>query len=390
MNDCQTIDWDLRSDDVQRDQLAAYDRLRESHGVARSEALGASVFRHADVLAVVQDHARFSSVVSTHVAVPNGMDPPRHTVYRRLIDPYFAPARVAAMRPVYDGVAWALLGEARQAHAAAAFDFIAACALPYAARTQCAFLGWPQALEAELAAWIAEHHRASLAQDRARLGELGLQFEALIDRMLDERGGPGDTAVRDATQALMHEVVDGRPLARGAIASILRNWTVGEIGTIAASVGIVAEWLARHPDLQRRLREEPGLQAEAIEEILRLHGPLVVNRRVAHCPAHVGGHALGAGERVTVHWTSANRDPRVFEAPGEFRLGRDQGQNLLYGAGIHVCPGAPMARAQLAIWLRALLDATRAFAPAEAGQPPEYARYPAMGFARLPLVLDWA
>jgi len=389
MNDCQTIDWDVRSDDVQRNQLAAYDRLRESHGVARSEALGASVFRHADVLAVVQDHARFSSVVSSHVAVPNGMDPPQHTVYRRLIDPYFAPARVAAMRPVYEAVAAALIGEARRVHGAAPFDFIAECALPYAARTQCAFLGWPQTLEAEMAAWIAQHHRASLAQDRARLGELGLQFEALIDRMLDERSGTGDAAVRDATEALMHEVVDGQPLSRGAIASILRNWTVGEIGTIAASVGIIAEWLACHPDWQQRLRGQPELQAEAIEEMLRLHGPLVVNRRVASCPAHVGGHEFEAGERVTVHWTAANRDPRVFEAPEEFRLGRDQSRNLLYGAGIHVCPGAPMARVQLAVWLRAMLDATRAIAPARADQPREYARYPAMRFARLPLILNW-
>lgn len=390
MNDCQTIDWDVRSDDVQRNQLAAYDRLRESHGVARSEALGASVFRHADVLAVVQDHACFSSVVSTHVAVPNGMDPPQHTVYRRLIDPYFAPARVAAMRPVYETVATALIGEARRAHGATPFDFIAECALPYAARTQCAFLGWPQALEAEMAAWIAQHHRASLAQDRARLGGLGLQFEALIDRMLDERSGAGDATVRDATQALMHEVVDGQPLSRGAIASILRNWTVGEIGTIAASVGIIAEWLACHPDWQQRLRGRPELQAEAIEEMLRLHGPLVVNRRVARCPAHVGGHEFEAGERVTVHWTAANRDPRVFEAPEEFRLGRDQSRNLLYGAGIHVCPGAPMARVQLAVWLRAMLDATCAIAPARADQPREYACYPAMGFARLPLMLRWA
>lgn len=390
MNDCQTIDWDVRSDEVQRNQLAAYDRLRESHGVARSEALGTSVLRHADVLAVVRDHARFSSVVSSHVAVPNGMDPPQHTIYRTLIDPYFAPERVAAMRPVYEAVAQALLAQARQAHTQAPFDFIAECALPYAARTQCAFLGWPQALEGELAAWIAQHHQASLAQDRARLGELGLQFEALIDRMLDERSGTGDVAVRDATEALMHEVVDGQPLARGAIASILRNWTVGEIGTIAASVGIIAQWLATHPALQQRLRGEPALQPEAIEEMLRLHGPLVVNRRVARCPVRLGGHAFEAGERVTVHWTSANRDPRVFEAPDEFRFGRDQGQNLLYGAGIHVCPGAPMARVQLAVWLRALLGATSAIAPAEADQPLDYARYPAMGFARLPLTFNWA
>ncbi|QXL84604.1 cytochrome P450 [Comamonas sp. NLF-1-9] len=390
MTECSSSDWDVRSDEVQRNPMAAYDRLRESHGMAQSQVLHTSVFRHADVLAVVQDHARFSSVVSAHVAVPNGMDPPEHTRYRRLIEPYFAPERVAAMRPLYQRLAQELLAQTRQTHAGQAFDFIATCALPYAARTQCAFLGWPLALEGVLCDWIAQHHAAVFAQDRARLAQLGQAFEALIERLLDERDAGADGPPRDATEALMRERIDGQPLARSAIASILRNWTVGEIGTIAASVGILADWLARHPGLQQQLRAEPALQAEAIEEILRLHGPLAVNRRVARCPVHLGGHDFQAGERVTVHWGAANRDPRVFEAPGEFRFGRDHARNLLYGAGIHVCPGAPLARAQLALWLQALLGATRHLALAQPQQPAQYARYPAMGFERLALVLDWA
>ncbi|QEA12114.1 cytochrome P450 [Comamonas flocculans] len=390
MTDRPSSDWDVRSDEVQRNPLAAHDRLRESHGVARSEVLHTSVFRHADVLAVVQDHARFSSVVSAHVAVPNGMDPPEHTSYRRLIEPYFAPDRVAAMRPLYQRLAHELLAHTRQVHARQPFDFIAGCALPYAARTQCAFLGWPLALEGVLCDWIARHHAAVFAQDRARLAQLGLAFEALIGRMLDERDASASGPPRDATEALLRERVEGQPLARAAIASILRNWTVGEIGTIAASLGILADWLARHGELQQQLRAQPALQAEAIEEILRLHGPLAVNRRVARCPVQLGGHEFGAGERVTVHWGAANRDPRVFEAPEEFRFGRDHARSLLYGAGIHVCPGAPLARAQLGLWLQALLGATTHFRLAQPAQPPQYARYPAMGFERLPLVLDWA
>lgn len=389
MTDCPAFDWDPRGDAERRDPLAAYDRVRESHGVARSQMLHTSVLRHADVLAVVRDHERFSSVVSRHVAVPNGMDPPLHTTYRRLIDPYFAPQHVAAMQPVYEDITRTLLRGMRAAHADAPFDFIAACALPYAARAQCAFLGWPLSLEAELCAWIARHHRATYALDREALSVLGLEFEELTDRMLGARDVSGGGLPRDATEALMREQVDGRPLAGSAIASMLRNWTVGEIGTIAASLGIIAGWLARDAALQQRLRAEPVLQAEAIEEILRLHGPLPVNRRVARCPAHVGGHGFEAGERVTLHWTSANRDPRVFDAPDTFRFGRDQGQSLLYGAGIHICPGAPLARSQLAVWLRALLDATTHMALPE-GAHAERAQYPAMGYARLPLVLRWA
>ncbi|MDO5694021.1 MAG: hypothetical protein Q4G70_16335 [Pseudomonadota bacterium] len=62
--------------------------------------------------------------------------------------------------------------------------------------------------------------------------------------------------------------------------SVLRNWTVGEVGTIAASIGILMHWLATAPDWQRRLREQPGLLPSAIDEVLRIDGPLAANRRI--------------------------------------------------------------------------------------------------------------
>jgi cytochrome P450 len=102
----------------------------------------------------------------------------------------------------------------------------------------------------------------------------------------------------------------------------------------------------------------------------------------------VAGRQIPAGGRITLHWTSANRDPRVFEAPGEFRWGRNPQDNLLYGAGIHVCPGAALSRMELGVALRALLAAVPQLAPAM--QAPEPAHYPAIGFARLPLQLRWA
>src|SRR5215469_15508540 len=92
----------------------------------------------------------------------------------------------------------------------------------------------------------------------------------------------------DLTAALMHENVWGRPLSNEELASILRNWTAGEIGTISAAVGILVHYLAEHTDLQRQLREKPELLAAAIEEILRIHGPLVSNRRITKLPVEIG------------------------------------------------------------------------------------------------------
>ncbi len=80
--------WDPRSEEVARDQRAAYDGMRERCPVAYSELLQWSLFRHADVTRAVHDHETFSNAVSQHLPVPNGTDPPEHTAYRRIIEPY--------------------------------------------------------------------------------------------------------------------------------------------------------------------------------------------------------------------------------------------------------------------------------------------------------------
>src|SRR5690606_1907000 len=107
--------------------------------------------------------------------------------------------------------------------------------------------------------------------------------------------------------------------------------------------------LAADGNLQARLRVEPPLLPAAIDEILRISGPLVLNRRVATRDVEIGGRQIKAGERVSLLWIAANRDEQVFDEPGEVRLDRDPRPNLLYGAGIHVCPGAPLARLELRV-----------------------------------------
>lgn len=162
----------------------------------------------------------------------------------------------------------------------------------------------------------------------------------------------------------------------------MRNWTVGELGTMAASVGILVHYLAEHPALAARLRSNPAELSDAIDEILRIHAPLIANRRIATCPVHIGEHQVGAGERLTILWASANRDEAVFRDPDRFDPVRHREHNLLYGAGLHVCPGAPLARLELCVLTRTLLAATQVIELVP-GQQPERARFPASGFERL-------
>ncbi len=381
MKDQISPDWNPKSPEVMRDQRAAYDDMRRRCPVAYSEFMGWSLFRHADVTRVLLDHETFSNAVSQHLSVPNGMNPPEHTPYRRIIEPYFSPERMTAFEPVCREI---VAGLVRDFSAGGETEFMADAALPFAERVQCAFLGWPPELHGRLAVWTRKNQAAARAQDRQALSEIALEFEDLIDHLIETRLRADTNAETDVTAALMKETVWGRRLSNEEVASILRNWTVGEIGTISASVGILAQYLAENPELQRQLRSEPNLIPPAIEEILRLHGPLVLNRRVTTRPVEIGGRKIGAGERVTVNWISANRDEAVFDEPERFRIDRDQSKNLLYGAGIHYCPGAPLARLELRVFLEELLVRTcdLALVPEK---PAKFAVYPSSGFATLPL-----
>ena len=124
-----------------------------------------------------------------------------------------------------------------------------------------------------------------------------------------------------------------------------------------------------------------------IDEILRLHPPLIANRRITTCPVEVGGHQLDAGQRLTLIWASANRDEAVFGDPDAFDPQRNSENNLLYGAGVHVCPGAPLARLELQLLMQSLLARTDDIA-LDPGRPPMRASFPASGFSDLTVRLQ--
>lgn len=376
-------DWDPRSEAVLCNHIKAYDEMRHRRPVAHSEYLGWSLFRHEDVVRALDDHDTFSSAISSHLSVPSGMDPPLHTAYRQLIDRHFEFARVEAFEPLCRAISADLVSFLERG---VEIELVTQLAQRFAVRIQCAFLGWPDSLHAPLLAWVRKNHEATLARDTSIMATIAHEFDGYIHDLLEARRQAGAAAPDDITTDLLRQQIGGRPLNHEEIVSILRNWTVGELGTITACVGILAHYLAQKPQLQRQLREEPSLLPAAIDEILRLHAPLISNRRVTTKPVEIGGRRIAAGERVTLIWASANRDEAVFGDPDEFRLDRDPDENLLYGRGIHVCPGAQLARLELRVVMEELLKGTSEIAPAP-GRQPVLAIYPAGGFSELPLLI---
>lgn len=376
------VDWDPRSPDVLADQIAAYDEMRSRCPVPYSRYGNWAVLRHADAIRVVSDHETFSNMVSRHVSVPNGMDPPEHTPFRAVVDRYFTQERMEEFEPVCRRIASDLVGTIAQS---SDIEFIGGVAEPFANRAQCAFMGWPSALHEPLRDWTKKNQRATLAMDRELMSAVAVEFDGYIREQLDERRAAGADAPDDVTTRLLGESIADRPLTDDEIVSIVRNWTVGELATIAASVGIVAHYLAVHRDVQDRLRADTTVLEAASDEILRIHAPLVANRRRTTRDVVIADRAIPADERVVVVWASANRDEAVFGDPDEFRLDRDPSENLLYGRGVHACPGAPLARLELRTVLGELLAATTVIEPGN-GEPTR-GSYPASGFTTLPLTI---
>lgn len=372
-------DWAPYSTASLEKPLETFDHMRRHCPVAHSHAQGWTVFRHADLLGILNDHQGFSNEVSRHRSVPNGMDPPEHTPYRQLIEPFFSPERMDRFEPECRKIASLLACKVAGRHRV---EVISELAEDFALQIQCAFLGWPVSLQEPLRQWAHENHRATLAGDRQAMNEIAQRFSQYIRDLLADRRRQGEQAPEDITTELMNSRTNGELIPEEDIVSLLRNWTVGEIGTISASVGIILYFLTQDEQLQTQLRESPECIPEAVEEILRIHGPLITNRRKATHETLLGERTIAAGDTLTLNWVSANRDEAVFPEPHRFRWGRDHRQNLLYGAGLHVCPGAPLARLELRILLEELLQIHCRFRLTP-GATPVTAHYPASGYQAL-------
>lgn len=371
-------DWDPRAPRG----LAALDALRSRCPVAHDADGGWTLLAHADVAAAARDAGTFSNAVSRHLQVPNGLDGAEHARFRAVVDRYFTAEAVAAAEPAVRAVAADLVATLPVPGPVDAVEVGAR----FAVRAQSVWLGWPADLEDELLRWVADNRAASRSRDRARTTEVAARFDAIIRTLIAARRGPD--APEDVTTALVRDHVDGRPLTDEEIVSVLRNWTGGDLGSMALCAGVVLTYLADHPALQARLRGGvPDRELDAVlDEILRIDDPFVSNRRVATAACPVGGREIAAGDTVVLHWTAANRDAAVFGDPDAFDPEGNVPHNLVWGTGPHVCPGRPLATLELRVLVRAVLAATTSVDP-DPGRERDREAPPAGGYAVAPVLL---
>lgn len=349
-----------------------------------------------DVVAVATDRKSFSSAASVLRddlrRIPVELDPPEHTVMRRLLQPYFSAARMEVLRPriarFAEDLVAVLLGDV-PAGGRGVVEYVDAFASPYPTRVLCATLNLPDEDWVQLKDWSLAV--SSQGQGDGRGPDFEMANEALKSYARDviaRRRTDPLPVEEDMTSGLLAARPQGEPLSEDQMVGVLRlMFSAGHLTTTIA-LGIVTRHLAEKPDLQARLRSTPELVDAAVEEILRHSSPVVANAnpRTVIRPVTLGGRELRPGDRVLPVWGAANRDENRFERPDEVDLDRKDARTLVYGQGVHLCLGAPVARYELAEATRALLTATTAFALA--GEVEEGDWWRQRGPTRLPLAVE--
>lgn len=280
------------------------------------------------------------------VVPPLHYDPPEHSRIKKLLASAFVPGRVAALEGSTRSAVMELIEAFRSAgRCDASKDF--ARLVPVG--VICSLLDLPREDQERFVGWAyALLEITGTPEGMATAMEMLMYLNELVER---RRSAPGGD---DLVSYLVSAVVEGDRLDPGEIVLSTVELIVAGIDTTWDTLAASLWHLARHPDDQKLLRAEPERIPGAVEEFLRMFGPVTVGRLVT-ADTEFRGQPLRRGEMVLIPFPSANRDERVFPEPDRVVLDRQPNRHFAFGAGIHRCVGANLARMELTVALREFL-----------------------------------
>lgn len=274
------------------------------------------------------------------------LEPPDHTRIRRLVSKAFTPRTVEQLAPTVRRLAAGLVDDFV---AQGGGDLLTAVAEPLPVAVIAEMLGIPESDRAPLRPWsaaICGMYELNPSEETARAAvRASLDFSAYLRELIAERrGNPGT----DLISALIAAHDEGERLTEQEMVStcvLLLN--AGHEATVNTTVN--GWWtLLRHPGQLAALRADHGLLPSAIEELMRYDTPLQMFERWVLDDIEIGGTVIPRGSEVALLFGSANRDPARFPDPDTLDLSRQENPHITFGAGIHFCLGAPLARVELA------------------------------------------
>ena len=329
------------------------------------------VTRHAECREVLRDTESFSNasgMKAQGVEVPfedrilGELDPPQHSVVRRVMVTALTPKVVHAAEPFIRGTAEGLLDGVTVPGQA---DLVAAYSVPLPNRVTVHLLGFPAEDADTIAAWagelmVSEFPRTNRTERGEGFAGAFPEFAGYIDDKIDHRLREverGKDVPDDVLTRLVRLEVDDVRLTRSQLRALTRNLITGGLTTTSQLLGNLLHQLLSTPGLEHTLRVEEGALANAVEESLRIAPPLLFLARGCVHDTSIGDSPIAAGERVIVGTGSANRDELLFDDADEFRVDRPNAdQHLTFGYGPHVCPGAAMARIVARIGVATFLE----------------------------------
>jgi cytochrome P450 len=311
---------------------------------------------------VLRNHAVFSSNVDLALGnvrplIPLNVDPPKHSKYRKLLDPLFAPRRMDEQE---EDITRRVNGFIDTFIERGECNFTEEFAEPFPSSVFLGLMGLP---EDELAmflrlrdgilhpektdpdAWVDIEKRQAVLR---RTGEeIYKYFGALVDERTKR---PTD----DIISRFVAAEIDGDRLSRDDILDIAFLFLIAGLDTVSDSLTCFYAFLATHPSHRRQLVDDPSIIPAAVEELLRWESPVAFGvPRIAQTDAELpNGETVCAGTAIVPGYGAANVDPCAFADGFEVRFDREDNPHIAFGGGVHRCLGSHLARRELRITLR--------------------------------------
>ncbi|MCX6022673.1 MAG: cytochrome P450 [Chloroflexi bacterium] len=348
---------------LRSDPYPFFQSARQRGAVFYQEALEAwTVFGYNEALEVFRSPGVYSSNTGLYGG-PNpeippqsllGMDAPRHTQLRSLVNLAFTPRRVAALEPLIRQITNELM---ETVIPNGTMDIVDDLASPLPVIMIAVLLGIPPEERAQFKQWsdiLMAQIGANLRPDATRPPEWGRAMQEMNIYFMAQIEAHRQTQRDDLIGALVAAEVDGEHLTVEDILVFCRLLLVAGNETTTNLIGNAMRSLLEEPEQMTWLRANPAQATTCVEEALRFRSPIQLVRRWANHETELSGNVIHPGQPVMVWLGAVNRDPTVFPEPDRFNPERSPNHHLAFGQGPHFCLGAPLARLEAKVALEAL------------------------------------